>query len=229
MWGCVPWLPLHLLPGTPPLCSAYDPMPLGCGSAGARAAWRAACRPGWQPPGSPAASPPRRPPPPPPPSPVPRPPAAAAAAPPEPEPCRWSFAVVLATAMLHRPPSGRAPGHRWLGVHGVQVTSGTPGTRAPPLTPEEPHPCHLATGPGLGVTRGKPDSGHAGTIRITIQAGGAWRIAVNPPVPARGTLRGTRQALRKAARETPARQPANSLRGGARAQMPVRAPITLLT
>ena len=64
------------------------------------------------------------------------------------EPGRWSIAVVLATAMLHRPRSGRAPGLRRPGAHGVQVTSGTPGTRAPPLTPEEPHPCHIHVAAG---------------------------------------------------------------------------------
>src|SRR5689334_22488683 len=53
------------------------------------------------------------------PAPAPAPPLAAAAPPePEPEPGRWSFAVVLATAMLHRPPSGRARGAGWTGVDG---------------------------------------------------------------------------------------------------------------
>jgi hypothetical protein len=41
-------------------------------------------------------------------------------------------------------PVRKSPGHRRPGAHGVQVTSGTPGTRTPPLTPEEPHPCGRA-------------------------------------------------------------------------------------
>lgn len=47
--------------------------------------------------------------------------------------------------------------------------------------------CHLANGPRLGVTRRKPDSGHTGTIRITVQAGSiSWHPDAGQPLMING-------------------------------------------
>jgi hypothetical protein len=101
-----------------------EPHPCGrCGPAGVRAAWRAACRPGWQPRGSPAAS-------------------SVPAASPAPSPgrsrSRAAGAGTMSMELCRGPGHGdapstpvrKSPGRRRPGAHGVQGTSGTPGTRA---------------------------------------------------------------------------------------------------
>src|SRR5690348_7651191 len=96
------------------------------------------------------------------PAPAPVPCPLAAAAPPEPEPepepepGRWSIAVVLATAMLHRPPCGRAPGLRRPAC-GEQLGAEHHDCRARPGT--YPH--------GVMTGGGEPDHGwrHRRTVR----------------------------------------------------------------